>query len=98
MTKQEALTKWETEWWEVAMANEIVAFQLYEDRLCLPFDKFHEAVEEVLGRPVFTHEFADQKRLCEEHQGVRDKGTPEELMSTLVDIGKPVVVVEVPEA
>ena len=31
--------------------------QMTQDRLCMPFDVFHEAIEKTLGRPVYTHEF-----------------------------------------
>ena len=53
-------------WYKDKTANEITAFQLFEKRLCMPFDRFHAAVEEALGRPVWTHEFADPSRLQEE--------------------------------
>ena len=62
MTQFEALDKYDTEWWLISTPREIVDFQLYEDRLCMPFDLFQEAVEELLG-PVFTHEFADPGKL-----------------------------------
>lgn len=55
MTRDEALAKAATKWWETATDREIVDFQLSEDMLCMPFGKFHEAVTNVLGRPVFTH-------------------------------------------
>lgn len=58
ITQEEALKIAGTHWYEGKTAEEIVEFQLYESRLCMPFDKFHEAVETVLGRPVLTHEFA----------------------------------------
>lgn len=71
LTYEEAIKKIESKWWNGATAKEIVDFQLYEERLCCPFDIFHKAMEEVLGRPVFTHEFADQKALQEEYEGKR---------------------------
>lgn len=58
MTKSDAITKAGTGWWKTATPKEIVAFQMFEPLLCMPFDDFHEAVEKVLGYPVFTHEFA----------------------------------------
>jgi hypothetical protein len=58
LTKAKALELFESNWWEFASHREIAQFQLHEDRLCRPFDVFHEAVEKTLGRPVFTHEFA----------------------------------------
>jgi hypothetical protein len=36
----------------------IYVCELFTDRLFMPFDLFHEGVEELLGRPVWTHEFA----------------------------------------
>jgi hypothetical protein len=39
------------------MSSEAIAkFQIMEDRLCVPFKIFHEAVVKTLGRPVFDHE------------------------------------------
>jgi len=37
--------------------EEIVKFQLFQDCLAIPFDRFHAAIEKVLKRPVYTHEF-----------------------------------------
>jgi hypothetical protein len=71
MTKAEAIAKYESKWWEGKTPNEIVDFQLYEARLCCPFEIFHKAIEMVLRRPVFTHEFADNRALQEEYEGKR---------------------------
>jgi hypothetical protein len=47
--------------------NELLfLFQLTNERLCIPFNKFHEITEKVLNRPVFSHEFADPEHLIEE--------------------------------
>ena len=73
MTKEEAVAKAEIGWWKEATAGEIVDFQLYEPMLCMPFDKFHEAVEEVLGRLVFTHEFAEVDKLRIEHEKIQQE-------------------------
>ena len=58
MTREQAIKLAESEWWEGLSDHDIVMFQLFEDKLCMPFGRFHEAVEKVLGRPVWTHEFA----------------------------------------
>jgi len=71
LTREEAITKNNSKWWLNKSAKEIVDFQLYEDRLCMPFDEFHKAMEFALNRPVFTHEFADAKTLKEEYEGKR---------------------------
>ena len=66
MTKEEAITYANTKWWEGKSAQEIVDFQLYEEKLCMPFGLFHEAMETVLGRGVWPHEFTDTKVLRDE--------------------------------
>lgn len=63
MTKDDAVAKFDSRWWEGASPLNIVRFQLFEERLCMPFGDFHSAIEEVLGHPVWSHEFADAKRL-----------------------------------
>ena len=71
MNKEEAIKLAESRWWENKTAEEIVEFQLFEDRLCMPFANFHKAIEEALGRPVWTHEFADRAGLQAEFHGER---------------------------
>jgi len=56
MTKDEAIQLSETKFWENISYKDIATFQLFEEKLCMPFDVFHEALEKSLGRPVFTHE------------------------------------------
>jgi len=57
MTRYEAIKLYESKFWESLSLQKRAIFQMFEDRLCMPFDIFHEAVEKTLGRPVFTHEF-----------------------------------------
>ena len=75
MTKEEAIAMYDSGWWKDKTAKEIVAFQLYEDRLCLPFAEFQKAVESALGRSVWTHEFADRDGLKAEFEGKREPET-----------------------
>jgi hypothetical protein len=58
MTKQAALALSKTKWWENATQETIAKFQLVEEMLCCPFDVFHKALENTLGRPIWTHELA----------------------------------------
>jgi len=58
MTIQKAKILSKTKFWKKLTYKEIVEFQLFEERLCMPFDIFHKAMEKILKRPVFTHEFA----------------------------------------
>ena len=76
MTEEEAVLKAESGWWKDSTSDEIVEFQLYEERLCMDFSAFHAAIEDVLGRPVFTHEFGlNRDGLMEEYQAVKAKRT-----------------------
>jgi hypothetical protein len=73
MTREEAVKMADSKWYELKTAEEIVKFQLYEERLCMPFSLFHKAIEEVLGRPVYTHEFACVKNLQKEFENLITK-------------------------
>lgn len=57
MTKEEAIALSKTEFWKELSFYDVAKFQLFEDKLCMPFGVFHEAMEKALGRSVFTHEF-----------------------------------------
>jgi len=52
-----AIALFESGWWRNLSTEKIVEFQLFQTRLCMPFSKFHAAIETALGRPVFAHEF-----------------------------------------
>lgn len=57
MTKDEAIKLAESGFWKDMTHREIAMFQMFEEKLCMPFEVFHEAVEKTLRRPVYTHEF-----------------------------------------
>lgn len=62
MNKEQAIKLAESGWWKELSADVITSFQLFEERLCMPFGDFHGAVEKSLARPVWTHEFAYSDR------------------------------------
>src|SRR5512139_2728550 len=98
MTREEAIAKAKGRWWEKRTAKEIVAFQLYEELLCMPFDVFHAAMEEALGRSVYTHEFGTNvSGLQAEFEGKRGPATLPEIIGQLDNIGKPVILVKTEE-
>ena len=70
LTKEEAISIAEYGLHEKLNSREIVELQLFQDKLCMPFGAFHKAIEKELGRGVFTHEFANTKRLIEEFKGI----------------------------
>jgi len=57
MTKEQAIKLAESKFWENMELKDIAKFQLFEEKLCMPFGVFHNAIEKTLDRPVFTHEF-----------------------------------------
>jgi hypothetical protein len=84
MTEQHAIELYESGWWMGKTAREICMFQLFEPRLCMPFGKFHEAVTEALGRPVYTHEFGlNVEGLQAELLGDKEAPTFEEIIQMI---------------
>lgn len=83
MRKEQAIELAESKWWESKTYREIVEFQLFEDRLCMPFDVFHEALEKSLDRPVFTHELAFRDRIEKEFLGERERPTFDEIINII---------------
>jgi len=95
MTKEEAIKLAESGFWETMTDRERATFQLFEDRLCMPFGVFHAAIEKTLGRPVYTHEFGlDRVGLQRELLGDRPTPTIEDILN-LIPADKRVVVVTV---
>ena len=99
MTKKEAVAMFNSGWWKTKTPVEIAAFQLNEERLCLPFHEFHIAVEKALGRSVYKHEFADRDALVAELEGKAPAPDFGEVLKKLEDrIGSDkVILVSVPE-
>jgi hypothetical protein len=93
MTRQEAIEMAESGWWKDKSACEIVEFQLFEDRLCMDFGAFHSAVEQVLGRTGWTHEFAFADGLRQEYLKTRPAPTMQEI-TELIPEEKRIVIVK----
>jgi len=95
LKKEEAIKLAKSGWWKNKSPEEIVRFQLYEDRLCMDFGDFHEAIEKALGRPVWTHEFARPEDLRREFEKKDPKRTVEKSMKLVEELaeGKPIIYV-----
>jgi hypothetical protein len=63
LTREQAIAFHDEGAWKQWNSQTIAKFQLEQDKLCVPFSVFQQAVSDTLGRPVFTHEFADRKSL-----------------------------------
>jgi hypothetical protein len=92
LTREQAKTVYESKCWETWTDVKIVQFQLYQERLTIPFERFHQAIERILDRPVFTHEFAWPENIKAEFEGKKPKATFEDVMDLLKD--KDVIIVE----
>ena len=68
ITEEEAVRIYTSGEWKNWTDEQIAEKQLYQRRLCVPFDKFHAAMEKVLGRPIWTHEFANSSALIAEYE------------------------------
>ena len=83
MTREQAIQLAKSGWWKSVSPHDIVMFQLFEKRLCMDFGDFHKAVEEVLGRGVWTHEFAQPDLLQREFLGDRSPPTMTEIVEMI---------------
>lgn len=84
MTKEQAIALAESNWWANRTARQICLFQMFEDRLCMPWSEFHKAAGEALGRPVYTHEFGlNRDGLQRELMGEQPAPTLEEIMNMI---------------
>lgn len=82
MSRQEALDYAASRRWEVLTPKELAVLQLRQDRLCVDFSAFHAGMTELLGRPVYTHEFADPDSLWREYLD----GEPIDLAAVLLKL------------
>lgn len=65
-------------------SRQIAEFQMEQDYLCMPFDVFHKAITEALGRPVYTHEFGlNRDGLRKELHGKKEPPTLEEIINLI---------------
>lgn len=70
LTSEQAIAFHGSGAWKKWDAKTLAMFQMEQDCLCVPFSEFHKAIEETLGRPVFTHEFGlNREGLLAELQG-----------------------------
>ncbi len=83
ITQEEAIRLANSNWWGDKTPEEIVRFQLFTERLCMPFDKFHEALTEALGRSVWTHELAKVEDIKKEFLKEKEAPTFDEILNII---------------
>lgn len=95
MTKDEAKKLYDSGFWKDMSFEEKAKFQMFEERLCMPFDVFHEAVEKTLGRSVWTHEFGlNYEGLKKELLGEAEPPTLKEIMAMIPEEKRIVLVAQ----
>lgn len=83
LTKEQAIKAAQSEIWKDMTDQQIVQFQLFQSRLCMPFGEFHRAISAVLNRAVYTHEFGDSDALKAEFLGEKEPPTLEEIINMI---------------
>lgn len=83
VTKEQAIRIGESGVLETCSDETIVKFQLFQHLLCMDFGRFHQAVEKVLGRPVWSHEFANHEAIVSEYLGEKEPPTMEEIINMI---------------
>jgi hypothetical protein len=81
----QAIILYKSEWWKGLSARQIVKFQLFVDELCMPWSEYHSAVEDALGRDVYTQEFGTNGvgQLQAEFRGDASAPTLQEIIELL---------------
>jgi hypothetical protein len=86
LTSKEAISWGESGIWKEMNYLERALFQLAQDKLCMPFDVFHEALEKATGRAVYTHELGvegGRDRLSREILGSQEAPTLKEVINLI---------------
>ena len=68
-TKEEAVAYAKSSEWKNLTDEQIFLLQMHQQFVCVDWSEFRRATEEVLGRGVYTHEFASPELLLQEHEG-----------------------------
>ena len=63
---EQAKVKYKEAWWDSDDPVVVFLGQIQEPILLIDFSAFQKAAEEALGRPVWTHEFAEPKELLDD--------------------------------
>lgn len=94
LTREQAIEIAESNVWKNWTADQVVRFQLYQPLLCMDFAHYHKCVEEVLGRSVWTHEFAYDDNLRKEYEGKKPKTTMDEIIGLLSEFNDKLIIIQ----
>lgn len=62
----ESVELYNSGWWKQITMQRAAFLQLHQEKICMPWEVFHDYLEILLERPIFTHKFADFDKLKKE--------------------------------
>lgn len=80
LTYEQAVNFSRSKVWKDWTPDQIVRLQLFQQRMCVDSEHFHRCLQDVLGREVFTHEFAYRDDLVLEYLGEKEPPTFDEIV------------------
>jgi hypothetical protein len=84
LTKEQAIAFYESKVWELWTDEQIVRLQLFQEKLCVPFDRFHSAITNVLNRDVYTHEFGlNYEGIVLEYLGINEPPSFQDIINMI---------------
>ena len=83
LTTEQAIAMADSGVWKEWTAEQVVRFQLFQEKLCMDFSHFKKCMQDVLGRPVFTHEFAFRDELVKEYLGAKETPSFEDILNLI---------------
>lgn len=94
LTREQAIKIAESGVWKQWDDEKIVRIQLFQSRLCVPFERFHDALNAVLGRGVWTHELAESniQNIIDEYHKLRSAPAMREIINLIPEHKRRVVV------
>ena len=83
LTTEQAIAMADSGVWKEWTAEQVVRFQLFQEKLCMDFSYFQKCMQDVLGRPVWTHEFAFRDELVKEYLGVKETPSFDDILNLI---------------
>ena len=83
LTTEQAIAMAESGVWKEWTAEQVVRFQLFQEKLYMDFSHFHKCMQDVIGRPVWTHEFAFRDELVKEYLGAKETPSFEDILNLI---------------
>ena len=84
LTKEQAINLYKSKVYENWTDEQVVRLQLFQKKLCVDFNRFHIALNNVLGRPVYTHDLClNYDDIVSEYLGTTPPPTLDEILNLI---------------